>query len=239
MDKINPNASGDETATSAAALAAKEAEAIYHAVFTAIHRLRGWTSESDLDRQLSNGPLALIGRLLMNGQDASLSIWANGIEYWSECERAPDWHPLRAFVDKWRAEFRAFYETLAGGTDNTLVLVGRWVDFFGCEPSTLLVYVQHIVSEEGVWSGPYTSGLAACDPALGGPGFPMMLPGQDAKSDRATLQRHARQRVLAENRRLGYADEPVVEGVFWWSKDLSRADYNSIVTHVSDVSVVI
>lgn len=174
--------------------------------------MRGWTSETDLERQLGNGALSLYGRFVMQFEDVSLSIWASGIECWCECELAPHWHPLRAHINKWRDELRAFYETLSGDADDSLVLVGRWVKFIGSSPGTLVIYVHHIIREVGACSGPYTGGLAACDPSLGGAGFHLMLPGKDAKRDKAELQRHTRRRVLAENRRLGCADEPVVRG---------------------------
>lgn len=234
MDNIISRTPSEEGVKSAAASAEKEFYAVYTAIFLALHQLRGWTSEPDLDRQLSNGALDLYGRFLMRGEDVSLSICGTSIECWYECELAPDWHPLRAFIEKWRDEILAFYDAAATGAEDILVLVGRWVDFFGLEPSTLVIYVQHLVSEDGVWSRPYTGGLTTCDRSLGGPGFQLMLPGTNAKTDKATLHRFTRRRVLAENRRLGHAEEPAVEGMFWWSKDLSRADYHSIVTAMSD-----
>lgn len=234
MDNIISKTPSEEGVKSAATSAEKEFDAVHTTIFLALHRLRGWTSEPDLDRQLSNGALDLYGRFLMRGEDVSLSICGTSIECWYECELAPDWHPLRIFIEKWRDEFLAFHDAFARDAEDTLVLVGRWVDFFGLEPSTLVIYVQHLVSEDGVWSAPYTGGLAACDRNLGGSGFRLMLLGKDAKADKATLHRFTRQRVLAENRRLGYAEEHAAEGMFWWSKDLSRADYHSIVTAMSD-----
>lgn len=208
-------------------------EAIFQTLFLATHRLRGWTSEPDLDRQLSHGALSLYGRFLLRGEDVSVSIWQNGFECWRECELAPDWHPLRAFVEDEWAKFQEYFNTFADA-DDTLVLVGRWVDFFGNAPGSLVVYVQHVVNADRIRSRPYTGGLAACDPSLGEAGFRFALAGKDLKTDKAALQQYTRRRVLAECRRLGYAGEPIIDGIWWWSRDLGSADYYSIVTTLRD-----
>ena len=234
MLEIIPSMSDEEMATSAPVKTEEEAAAACNTMLEAVHRMPGWTSEPDLARQLGNGQLGLFGRFLLSGEDVSLVIWGTGIQCWIDCELAPDDHPLRPFVDQHREVLQRLYESLATDPVDTLVLVGRWVDFFGDAPGTLVIYLRRMVIPDWVGTALYTGELDAWDPTLGGPRYPLMLPGHDVEQDKATLLRETRRLVLAENRRLGYAEEPVVQGILWWSRDLSSQDDYSITITIPD-----
>jgi len=234
MDNIISRTSSEPAAKSAAALAAKEAEAALNTKLEAVHRMPGRTSEADLARQLGSAQIRLFGRFLLSGEDVSLVIWGTGIQCWIDCEPAPDDHPLRPFVDQHREVFQRLYESLATDPIDTLVLVGRWVDFFGDVPGTLVIYLRRMVIPDWVGTALYTGEMDAWDPTLGEPRYPLVLPGHDLAQDKATLLRATRRLVLAENRRLGYAEEPVVQGVLWMSSDLSSEDDYSISITIPD-----
>ncbi|KJS20632.1 MAG: hypothetical protein VR78_01220 [Hoeflea sp. BRH_c9] len=228
------SASDEEMATSASVKTEEEVDAVCAKIFEAVHRMPGRTSEADLVRQLSNGRLSLYGRFILSGEDVSLSIWGTGIQCWIDCEIAPDDHPLCHFVDQHREVLHSLYESLATDAEDTLALVGRWVDFFGDAPGTLVIYLRRMVNPDWVGSALYTGEMDAWDPTLGGPRYPLMLDGHDVAKDKATLVRETRRLVLAENRRLGYAEEPVVQGILWWSEDLSGEDKYSITITIPD-----
>ncbi|MBC7284142.1 hypothetical protein [Hoeflea sp.] len=232
------SASDEEMATSATVKTEEEVDAVCARIFEAVHRMPGWTSEADLARQLSNGRLSLYGRFILSGEDVSLSIWGTGIQCWIDCEMAPDDHPLCHFVDQHREVFQRLYESLATSTEDTLALVGRWVDFFGDAPGTLVIYLRRMVNPDWVGSALYTGEMDAWDPTLGGPRYPLMLHGHDVAGEKATLLRETRRLVLAENRRLGYAEEPLVQGILWWSTDLSGEDNYSITITIPDEGVL-
>lgn len=234
MVEVNPLASDEEMATSAPVKTEEEVEAVCNTIFEAVHRMPGWTSEADLARQLGNGRLSLYGRFVLSGEDVSLSIWGTGIQCWIDCEKTPDDHPLCHFVDQHREVFQRLYESLATDAEDTLTLVGRWVDFFGDAPGTLVIYLRRMVNPDWVGTALYTGEMDAWDPALGGPRYRLRLPGCDVEGDKATLLRETRRLVLAENRRLGYAEEPVVQGILWWSTDLSGDDNYSISITIPD-----
>ncbi|KGF68630.1 hypothetical protein LL06_15545 [Hoeflea sp. BAL378] len=228
------SASDDEIATPASDKTEEDVEAVCTKIFEAVHRMPGRTSEADLVRQLSNGRLSLYGRFILSGEDVSLSIWGTCIQCWIDCEMASDDHPLCHFVDQRREVLQSFYESLATSTEDTLALVGRWVDFFGDAPGTLVIYLRRMVNPDWAGSALYTGEMDAWDPTLGGPRYPLVLDGHDVAKDKATLLRETRRLVLAENRRLGYAEEPVVQGILWWSKDLSGEDKYRIRITVPD-----
>lgn len=228
------SASDQEMVTSASVKPEEDVEAVCTKIFEAVHRMPGRTSEADLVRQLSNGRLSLYGRFILSGEDVSLSIWGTGIQCWIDCEMAPDDHPLCHFVDQRREVLQSLYESLATSMEDTLALVGRWVNFFGDAPGTLVIYLRRMVNPDWVGSALYTGEMDAWDPALGGPRYPLMLNGHDVAKDKATVQRETRRLVLAENRRLGYAEAPVVQGILWWSDDLSGEDNYSISITIPD-----
>lgn len=234
MLEVIPSASDEEMESSAPVKTEDEMEAACNTMLEAVHRMPGWTSEPDLARQLGNGQLGLFGRFLLSGEDVSLVIWGTGIQCWIDCELAPDDHPLRPFVDQHREVLQRLYESLATDPVDTLVLVGRWVDFFGDAPGTLVIYLRRMVNPDWVGTALYTGEMDAWDPALGGPKYRLMLPGHDVAHDKATLMRETRRLVLAENRRLGCAEEPLVGDILWWSRDLSSQDDYSITITIPD-----